>query len=134
MCSCYDRNTENSWSAYFAEVICINDNFQNLTNYVESEKQCNSCFAINLSGRGRQCQPPKPANNIFLFIIYQSSKFSFSCVSLMESVSREIDEIRLSPSHQRAREIIHYSQNNKTITCPSREHAAFGQPKTANVL
>ena len=47
-------------------------------------------------------------------IIYQSSKFSFSFVSLVESVSREIDEIRLSPSHQRAREIMHYSPvNNK---------------------
>ena len=50
--------------------------------------------------------------------IYQSSKFSFSCVSSVESVSREIDEIRLSPSHQRARETMHYSPvNNKKITC-----------------
>ena len=33
-------------------------------------------------------------------------------------VSREIDEIRLSPSHQRAGEIMHYSPvNNKKITC-----------------
>ena len=55
---------------------------------------------------------------IINIIIYQSSKFSFSCVSLVESVSREIDEIRLSPSHQRAREIMHYSPvNNKKITC-----------------
>ena len=46
------------------------------------------------------------------------SKFSFSCVLLVESVSREIDEIRLSPSHQRAREIMHHSPvNNKKITC-----------------
>ena len=53
-----------------------------------------------------------------MIIIYQSSKFSFSCVSLVESVSREIDEIRLSPSHQRARETMHYSPvNNKKITC-----------------
>ena len=50
--------------------------------------------------------------------MYQSSKFSFSCVSLVESVSREIDEIRLSPSHQHARETMHYSPvNNKKITC-----------------
>ena len=42
-------------------------------------------------------------------IIYQSSKFSFLCVLLVESVSREIEEIKLSPSHQRAREIMHYS-------------------------
>ena len=51
-------------------------------------------------------------------IIHQSLKFSFSFVSLVESVSREIDEIRLSPWHQRAREIMHYSPvNNKKITC-----------------
>ena len=42
-------------------------------------------------------------------IIYQSSKLSFSCVSLVESVSPEIDEIKLSPSHQRERETMHYS-------------------------
>ena len=48
-----------------------------------------------------------------LFIMYQSSiKFSFSCVSLVESVSREIDEIKLSPSHQRERETMHYSPVN----------------------
>ena len=48
-------------------------------------------------------------------MIYQWSKFSFSCVSLVESLSREIVEIRLSPSHQRA---MHYSPvNNKKITC-----------------
>ena len=63
-----------------------------------------------------KCVLPKAA--ITHFIIYQSSKFSFSFVSLVESVSREIDEIRLSPSHQRAREIMHYSPvNNKKITC-----------------
>ena len=45
-------------------------------------------------------------------IIYQSSKFSFSCVSLVESLSREIDEIKLSPSHQRERETMHYSPVN----------------------
>ena len=32
-------------------------------------------------------------------IIYQSSKFSFSPFLLVENVSHEIDEIRLSPSH-----------------------------------
>ena len=37
----------------------------------------------------------------FSIIIFQSSKFSFSCVSLVESVSRDIEEIRLSSSHQR---------------------------------
>ena len=48
------------------------------------------------------------------FIIYQSLKFSFSCVSLVESLSREIVKIRMSPSHQRARETMHYSPvNNK---------------------
>ena len=46
------------------------------------------------------------------FIIYQ--KFPFSCVLLVESVSREIDEMRLPPSQQRARETMHYSPvNNK---------------------
>ena len=50
-------------------------------------------------------------------IIYQS-KFPFSCLSLVESVSRESDEIRLSPSHQRKRE---------TTRVPSREDAIFGQ-------
>ena len=35
-----------------------------------------------------------------------------------QSVSREIDEIRLSPSHQRVRETMHYSPvNHKKITC-----------------
>ena len=32
----------------------------------------------------------------------------FMCL-LVGSVSREIDEIRLSPLHQRAREMMHYS-------------------------
>ena len=51
-------------------------------------------------------------------LIYQSSKFSFSCFSLVESVSREIDEIRMFSSHRRARETMHYSPvNNKKITC-----------------
>ena len=46
------------------------------------------------------------------------SKFPFSCVSLVESVSRESDEIRLSPSHQRERETTRYSPvNNEKITC-----------------
>ena len=72
---------------------------------------------------------------IKVFNIYQSSKLSFLCVSLVESVSREIGEIRLSPSHQRAREIMHYSPvNNQKNHVPSREHATFGQLKTANVL
>ena len=31
-------------------------------------------------------------------IIHQLSKFSFSCVSLVENLSREIDEIKLSPT------------------------------------
>ena len=44
-----------------------------------------------------------------IVIIYQLSKLSFSCVSLVESLSREIDEIKLSPSHQRERETMHYS-------------------------
>ena len=92
-------------------------------------------------------------NETNIIIIYQSSKFSFSCVSLVESVSREIDEIRLSPSHERAREIMHYSLVNNALfnkkiiiiiqlynystkksRSPSREHATFRQPKTANVL
>ena len=47
-----------------------------------------------------------------MILIYQSSKFSFSCVSLVQSVSREIDEIKLSPSHQRERETTHYSPVN----------------------
>ena len=69
-------------------------------------------------------------------IIYQLSKLSFSCVLLVESVSREIDEIKLSPSHQRERETMHYSpvNNEKKSRAPSREHATFGPPKTANVF
>ena len=55
---------------------------------------------------------------IIFNIIYQSSKFSFPCVSLVESLSREIVEIRLSPSHQHARWTMDYSPvNNKKITC-----------------
>ena len=51
---------------------------------------------------------------IIFIIRYQSSKFSFLCVSLMESLSREIVEIRLSPSHQHARWTMDYSPvNNK---------------------
>ena len=45
----------------------------------------------------------------------------FTCFirDLVESVSREIEEIRLSHSHQCVREIMHYSppENNKKITC-----------------
>ena len=69
-------------------------------------------------------------------IIYQSSKLSFPCVLLVESVSREIDEIKLSPSHQRERETMHYSpvNNEKKSRAPSREHATFGPPKAANVF
>ena len=55
---------------------------------------------------------------VYYIIMYQSSKFFFSCVSLVESLSREIVEIRLSPLHQCARWIMHYSPvNNKKITC-----------------
>ena len=55
------------------------------------------------------------------------SKLSFPCVLLVESVSREIDEIKLSPSHQRERETMHYSPvNNEKKSCaPSREHASW---------
>ena len=61
--------------------------------------------------------------------------FSFSYVSLVESVSREIDEIRLPPLHQRAKEIMHYSPvNNKKIMCAITEQTTFGQLKIANVL
>ena len=101
------------------------------------------------------------AEKINYVIIYQSSKLSFSCVLLAESVSREIDEIKLSPSHQRERqsrtqaltfarvsegkslgtrlrerETMHYSpvNNEKNSRAPSREHATFGPPKTANVF
>ena len=72
----------------------------------------------------------------YIFIICQSSKLSFPCVLLVESVSREIDEIKLSPSHQRERETMHYSpvNNGKKSRAPSREHATFGPPKTANVF
>ena len=50
-------------------------------------------------------------------IIYQSRKFFFSCVSLVESVSREIEEMKLSHSRQRTRDIMHYSPvSNKKIT------------------
>ena len=71
-----------------------------------------------------------------VIIIYQSSKLSFSCVLLVESVSREIDEIKLSPSHQRERETMHYSpvNNEKKSRAPPREQATFGQTKTANVF
>ena len=56
----------------------------------------------------------RDAFKISIIIIYQWSKYSFSCVLLVESVSREIDEIRLSPLHQRARQTMHYSPvNNK---------------------
>ena len=49
---------------------------------------------------------------------YQTSKFFFSCVLLVESVSRATVEIRLSPSHQRAREGSIIQRNNKKeITC-----------------
>ena len=66
-----------------------------------------------------------PRNNLYqstltiTIIIYQSSKFSFSCVSLVESLTREIVKIKLSPSHQRGRETMHYSpvNNKKKITC-----------------
>ena len=52
-----------------------------------------------------------------LYCNRQSSPFhggGGSCVSLVESVSREIDEIRLSLSHQRTKETMRYSPvNNK---------------------
>ena len=37
----------------------------------------------------------------------------YQCVLLIESISRESDEIRLSPSHQRERETTRYSPVNK---------------------
>ena len=57
-------------------------------------------------------------------------------VLLVENVSREIDEIKLSPSHQHERETMHYSpvNNEKKSRAPSHEHATFGLSKTANVL
>ena len=51
-------------------------------------------------------------NQINCIIIYQSPKFSFSCVSLDETVSRETRETRLSPSHLRERETMRYSRVN----------------------
>ena len=49
---------------------------------------------------------------IYSFMIYQSSKFPFSRVSLIKSVLCESDEIRLSPSHQRKRETMRFSPVN----------------------
>ena len=99
------------------------------------------CFPRRSRGKHRQsrvhktyCFPEVLVNKYF--IIYQSSKLSFPCVLLVESVSREIDEIKLSPSHQRERETMHYSpvNNEKKSRAPSREHATFGPPKAANVF
>ena len=46
----------------------------------------------------------------------------------VESISRESDEIRLSPSQQRERETIRYrpANNKKKSRAPSREDATFG--------
>ena len=46
-------------------------------------------------------------------VTYQSSKFSFSCISLVETLSREINKIKLSPSHHRKRGAMHYSPDNE---------------------
>ena len=53
-------------------------------------------------------------NNMYInsIIIYQKSKFPFSCVSLVESVSRESDEIRLRLAKHRQ------SRVNKTYCFP----------------
>ncbi len=47
---------------------------------------------------------------------------------MVESISRESDEIRLSPSQQREREIIRYrpANNKKKSRALSREDATFG--------
>ena len=109
------------------------DNYTSFTNEIFGQLLNYSRYATNLNMKAvRFIYSPCTIR----FIIYQSSKFSFLCVSLVESVSREIDEIRLSPSHQRPRETMHYSpvNNKKKSRAPSREHATFGQPNTANVL
>ena len=74
-------------------------------------------------------------NDMWL-IIYQSSKFSFSCVLLVESVSREIDEIKLSFASVRERgrqRIIRPVNNEKESRALSHERTTFGQPKTSTV-
>ena len=98
-------------------------------------------FALNYRNSKKEREPLlfillSAFKQLIYVIIYQSSKLSFSCVLLVESVSREIDEIKLSPSHQRERETMHYSpvNNEKKSRAPSREHATFGQTKTANVF
>ena len=66
---------------------------------------------------------------IFGFIIYINSRKSlFSCVLLVESISRESDEIRLSPSQQHERDTTRYrpANNKKKSRAPSREDATFG--------
>ena len=61
-------------------------------------------------------------------LYYYISKSLFSCVLLVESISRESDEIRLSPSQQSERETIRYrpANNKKKSRAPSREDAIFG--------
>ena len=55
-------------------------------------------------------------------------KVAFFLCLLVESISRESDEIRLSPSQQRERETIRYrpANNKKKSRAPSREDATFG--------
>ena len=59
-------------------------------------------------------------------IIYQWSKSLFSCVLLVESISRESDEIRLSPSQQREREIYH-------LLTETEGNSVFCGPETVDV-
>ena len=64
-----------------------------------------------------------------MIIIYQSSKFSFSCVLLVESLSREI----VAYIAQRARETIYYSSvNNKILRSYERfDWLTFSYPKNS---
>ncbi len=64
-------------------------------------------------------------------------KVAFSSVLLVESISRESDEIRLSPSQQQEREIIRYRPANNKKKYHVRHHVKMrplDMPKSARFV
>jgi len=73
----------------------------------------------------------KPSLSQCRGLLYQLSKFSFSCVSVLESVLHKIDEIVSHASACKGDNALFTGDKKKFTYPPSCEHVTFGQPKTA---
>ena len=66
------------------------------------DEERSSMLPMMAAGKTKRLRLFKAKNTIYIPIV----KVLLSCVSLVESISREMDDIRLSPSYQHVREIM----------------------------